>query len=284
MPLNWSSVGEHPVAYCVYRDNALLNCSVLPGGAGLTGAFTDIPPQEGGHAYHVTALDKAGNESLPSNGVTALSDATPPSAPASISASPAEAGGVDIIWSAGPGEAPSGFRLYRSTTVITSVSGLAYRALVGSQSTDQPQTDGVYYYAISAVDLAGNESAVSVSTPVSYDKAAPVITLTGIVDGGYYMAPVNPAYAAYDLNLDTSTLAALLDGLPFTSGSPVITAGGHTLTVSASDLSGHTASKTVAFNIDLSSPVITLSGIANSGYYTTAVIGDRGRGRSFPSS
>jgi len=269
--LNWSGVGEKPASYCVYRDSTLLNCSVLPGGAGLTGAFTDIPPQEGGHAYHVTALDKAGNESLPSNGVTAQSDATPPSAPASISASPAEAGGVDITWSSGPGEAPSGFRLYRSTTVITSVSGLAYRALVGSQSTDQPQTDGVYHYAISAVDLAGNESAVSVSTPVSYDKAAPVIALTGIVDGGYYMAPVNPAYAAYDLNLDTSTLAARLDGLPFTSGSPVITAGGHSLTVSASDLSGHTASKTVSFSIDLSSPVITLSGIANGGYYTAAV-------------
>ncbi|HBB65924.1 MAG TPA: hypothetical protein DEF68_03235, partial [Elusimicrobia bacterium] len=269
--LTWSgALGEKASSYCVYRDNALLNCSVIPNGDG-SGVFNDTPPVDGAHGYYATALDKAGNESAASNGITAQSDAVPPSAPTAVSASPAEAGGVEIIWSAGPGEAPAGFRLYRSTSAITSVSGLPYRAVVGGQSTDQPQTDGVYYYAITAVDLAGNESAMASSGAVGYDKAAPVITISGITDGALYNGEIRPVFSAYDLNLDTGSITALLDAVPFESGSVVRTAGGHTLIVSASDISGHNASKTVSFDIDLSSPVITLAGITDGGVYTAAV-------------
>jgi len=266
--LSWSApLGEKPARYCVYRDSSQLNCSVTPKADDFSGVFSETP-SEGVHDYYVTALDQAANESAASIVVHANSDDTPPVSPHLLSAA-AESSSVALTWAAGDGETPASFRLYRATYTITSTAGQVYRALAGSSASDSPARDGVYHYAMTALDQAGNESALSNEITVSYDAAAPDITISGVEDGKYYNGEVRPSFEAFDLNLAASS--ALLNNSPFASGSAVSAPGNYALVVSASDTLSHAASKTVNFTIDKTSPTITLSGIADDGVYTAAV-------------
>ena len=266
--LTWSApMGEKPAAYCVYRDAAPLTCSVLPGTADQTGAYSEIPA-EGAHDYYMTALDAAGNESAPTESLAAVSDKTPPAAPQGLTAA-AEGSAINLAWSAGDTETPASFRLYRATYPITSAAGLAYRTLVGASAADTPAEDGIYHYVITALDQPGNESALSAEAVVSYDAAAPVITVTGVQDGAYYNGAVRPAFEASDLNL--AAASALLNNAAFVSGAAVGAPGAYTLIVNASDALGHAASKTVNFTIDTASPAITLGGVTAGGVYTSSV-------------
>ncbi|MFH1618475.1 MAG: Ig-like domain-containing protein [bacterium] len=260
--LSWSAPsGERPAAYCVYRDSAKVTCGVIPDPVDFTGFYGDIP-SEGSHAYEVVSLDAAGNESGPSNAVNTVSDSTPP-APPVISAVP-EADRINLTWIADPGETPARYRLYRSTYAVTGTAGAPYRVIIGLSAEDSPEADGAYYYYLTALDAAGNESILSVPAQVTYNGAAPVITVTGIENNAYYNHPVIPAINITDLNLSQQTLA--LDGSPFVSGSTVSAEGGHTLAVSATDASGHSSQKTVFFTIDLTKPVVSISGVEENGY------------------
>src|SRR6185503_11223632 len=57
------------------------------------------------------------------------------------------------------------------------------------------------------------------------------------------------------------TLSAMLDGASFVGGSTVATEGTHVLQVSAMDSLGNPSSRTVSFAIDLTAPIITVTGI-----------------------
>ncbi|HNT98232.1 MAG TPA: hypothetical protein PKK31_08215, partial [Elusimicrobiales bacterium] len=267
--LGWSPPGgEPPAAYCLYRDGELLDCGLAPSPADLTGSFTDLPPG-GQRVYAVSALDAAGNES-PLSGTAALnSDADPPEPPVitSWSLGPGE---VNLSWSPGGEETPSVYRLYRATYAFASAAGLPYRVLVGSSASDTPPADALYYYAISGVDAAGNESALSALTAaVPYDGSAPLITISGVAGGGHYAGAVRPSVAIEDLDLALENLA--LDGAPFASGAAVDAEGAHLLEVYAEDTGGRSSQKSVSFVIDRTSPAITASGVADGGYYELPV-------------
>jgi len=73
--LDWSPNAEPDLeGYNVYRDDVLLNETPL-----LWSDYADPVPDAGcAYLYHVTAVDNAGNESLPSDEVTAVVDTEPP--------------------------------------------------------------------------------------------------------------------------------------------------------------------------------------------------------------
>gem|GEM_PF-2037197 len=265
--LSWSAPlsGETPYRYCVYRDGGRLGCEVVPS-ADLTGRFGEVPA-DGPHDYYVSAMDKAGNEGPASGTAAALPDSMPPAAPA-LNEPIITGAEVDLSWTPGSGDS-IGFRLYRSTYTLSSLAGAQFRALTGGSYPDIPQLDGVYHYILTALDAAGNESPPSQEKIIQYDAAPPLITINGAADGGVYGSAVQPVFSAQDLNL--SGVSAALDGAPFDSGSIVSAEGAHTLVVASTDTLGHAASKTVQFSIDLTSPVINLSGVGAGGVYTSAL-------------
>ncbi|MDQ7773892.1 MAG: hypothetical protein RDU13_10245, partial [Elusimicrobiales bacterium] len=268
--LGWSwPGGEPPAAYCLYRDGALLNCAITPAPVDLTGSFTDQPP-EGPRTYAVSALDAAGNESALSVETVIPSDATPPEPPVITSWS-LEAGDVHLSWSPGGAEVPASYRLYRATHAFASAAGLPYRVLVGTSAADTPPSDGYYYYALTALDAPGNESALSAPTgAVPYDGSAPLITITGLADGGHYAGPVRPSVTITDLDLSLETVT--LNGAAFASGAAVDAEGAHLLEVYAEDAGGRISQKSAAFTIDRTSPAITVAGVADGGYYEEPVV------------
>ena len=116
------------------------------------------------YRYKVTAVDWAGNESVASATVAGAPtlDATPPEVPAGLRAHDPQTGNLlELWWRAVDSADLAGYILYRGEDAkgpFTPVAGLLTR---NDYSDDDVLNDRPYYYAITAVDTTGNESARS---------------------------------------------------------------------------------------------------------------------------
>ncbi|MFF8592542.1 PA14 domain-containing protein [Streptomyces sp. NPDC015220] len=145
-------------------------------------SYTDAPPATGGtYYYQVRAYDKAGNESPgTADKSVATVDRTPPSAPASVSAT-VVAGTVAVGWK--PVTDAQGYRVLRSSTAdgsYTAVSGWLGDTSYRDVTADLKQQ---WYYKITARDAAGNvskPSAAGTTGEPDTTAPAPVTGLTGM--------------------------------------------------------------------------------------------------------
>ncbi|MHB8879173.1 MAG: hypothetical protein ACYC8T_36195, partial [Myxococcaceae bacterium] len=96
---------------------------------------------------------------------------------------------------------------------------------------------------------------------VTFDTAGPVIAVSGVVNGQLGNSPVTPVFTVTDPNLQS--MSATLDGVSFASGTTVGSEGEHTLVIDAMDLAGNPAHTEVLFTIDLTLPVIVVSGVVD---------------------
>src|SRR5207244_12818542 len=68
-------------------------------------------------------------------------------------------------------------------------------------------------------------------------------------------------FTAADVNL--ASVSATLNDAPFISGTSITVDGDYRLTIQATDAAGNVAVATVAFTIDATPPVITVTGVAD---------------------
>jgi hypothetical protein len=148
-------------SYRLYRDGAF-----LAGGLAAT-AFTDMPVAPGvPRRYAVSAVDRNGNESVRSEAVEAealgTADATLPSAPATLAATPV-ASGIALAWTAPSDPDLLGFLLYRKSSGDASFARLpGVGAVAGTEYLDAAVSGSAeYVYVVTAVDSSGNESGPS---------------------------------------------------------------------------------------------------------------------------
>lgn len=127
--------------------------------------------------------------------------------------------------------------------------------------------DGDYILQVFAKDYAGNSSEKKIT--FSIDNLAPVITISGISQYGYFKAGTCVTISAIDVNL--LSVAATLDGNEYLSGTPIKGDGIHSLIVIARDKVGHTAVSKITFTIDGISPIVSITGIEDNGYYNIGV-------------
>ncbi len=127
--------------------------------------------------------------------------------------------------------------------------------------------EGSYALSARARDAAGNESTLAASFRI--DRTPPVLTLTGVVNGGLYSTPVTPTLTATDANLVLVEL--LVNGAPFVSGTTLSTDGSYALSARARDAAGNESTLAASFRIDRTPPVLTLTGVADGGLYNTPV-------------
>ncbi|MEV0807246.1 ThuA domain-containing protein [Micromonospora sp. NPDC050200] len=115
----------------------------------------------------------------------------------------------------------------------------------------QVAEDGRRELRFRAIDEAGNVSALkAASLPV--DTTAPVVTVDGVANGGKYDLgkSLQITATARDIASGVDSVALRLDGVAIESGAGVEpTAGGHELTVVATDLAGNATEVTVAFEV-----------------------------------
>ncbi len=103
------------------------------------------------------------------------------------------------------------------------------------------------------------------------DVVPPVVVISGVTDGVTYNSAMTPTFSATDINLQS--VSALLDGVPFSSGTAVSAEGVHTLVVTAVDTAGNSTVENVSFTISYSAPdpPVVFTTVAGIDRYDTAV-------------
>ncbi|HBG08219.1 MAG: hypothetical protein A2075_13330 [Geobacteraceae bacterium GWC2_58_44] len=148
--------------------------------------YDDLPASDGSYLYSVSALGLMNSESARCAEVTAASDRTAPPSPGGIV--PALTGnGVEVHWTAAAEGEERGalYRLYRGEGILTDISG----AVPVSEAKHAPATDtapssAYRFYAVTALDAAGNESAASESREISFPVAPVQDMVLARVDQG----------------------------------------------------------------------------------------------------
>ena len=112
--------------------------------------------------YRARAVDAAGNlgaySSIASATTLAAADTTPPSTPASFTASAVSAAQINLGWTASTDNVGvTGYRIYRGGTLLATLGKVTtYQSTGLSAST-------TYSYTVQAIDAAGNASIVSIA-------------------------------------------------------------------------------------------------------------------------
>ncbi|MGW0884315.1 PA14 domain-containing protein [Streptomyces sp. NPDC002671] len=189
--VSWSRNKELDLAgYTVYR-----RLKGSPFGAALRAttatSYTDtaLPADGRTYYYEVRAYDKAGNESAgTADQPVTTADRTPPPIPTGVTAG-SGGDGVSLAWNAVADAAT--YRVYRSTSADGAYSRVA--AADRTSYLDASGTEGArYYYRVTAVDAAGNESARSATVSGVHEDETPPSAVTGLTvtptDYGFHLA------------------------------------------------------------------------------------------------
>ena len=120
-------------------------------------------PADGDHLLRVLAIDAAGNVSAASAPVTVTVDQVAPAVPAGLNGASPTRSGPAVGWPAVAGA--DLYRVRRDGVLVAATHGVSF--------TDAIASDGTVAYTVSAVDLAGNESAQSAPLEVRVDLTPP---------------------------------------------------------------------------------------------------------------
>jgi hypothetical protein len=150
--------------------------------------------------------------------------------------------------------------------VAISTNGGATYGAASAYATSASATlgaDGLYTVAIKVTDIAGNVATGSVT--IRLDMTPPVITATmpATTTGTFYDvgAKITMTYGATDV--DNATTAVKLDSTTVITGGVIdidtLTAGTHTIVITATDGLGNTTTRTITFTIHA-----TIKGLINA--------------------
>lgn len=161
--------------YNIYRDSVL---------SGSTGNNNPIFPVTGlapgtTYVFYITALDAAGNVSLPSDTIHATTlpiilDTTPPSVPTNLAAVNITTTGMTLTWTSSTDNVGvTGYSVYRDSTLTGSTGGNVTQLAVNGLTAAT-----FYSFYVTAFDSSGNVSQGSSALQVSTSEPGQVIIWT----------------------------------------------------------------------------------------------------------
>jgi fibronectin type 3 domain-containing protein len=103
-------------------------------------------------------------------------DTSKPQAPTNLTAQSKEGGVIRLIWQKPLEVSIKGYNLYRSTAIFNSPNEAVKvntNLITGTSFDNLPPADMTYYYRVSAVDTANNESGLSEYASAMSDRAPP---------------------------------------------------------------------------------------------------------------
>src|SRR5256886_69696 len=164
--LSWLAATDNVgvIRYGVYRDGVQI--AIVAGTSyanrGLAAATT--------YSYTVVAYDTSWNASAQGSAVSAttkaLADTQAPSSPTNLAATAVSSSQIDLSWSpATDNVGVTGYRVYRNGTLVASPTGTSVSIVGLSAST-------TYSFTVSAVDAAGNTSALSPPLSLTTPRSA----------------------------------------------------------------------------------------------------------------
>ena len=185
-----------------------------------------LPLSEGENRVKASASNRSGEGPL-SDAVTVTLDTSLPDPPGAVTATAKADGVIRIAWQRPSTGSVSGYHLYRSATEFTEV-GQAQRVDADSIGTDRyedvPATDGTWYYRVTSLDGAGNESEPSSLVSATADRVPPRVTaIVYDPQGAHDAGTMAPGTVHLEM-----TLSEALQAAPFFTITP---AGGTPMTV-----------------------------------------------------
>jgi MYXO-CTERM domain-containing protein len=227
---------------------------------GTTWTFTPtVPLLEGPHTVMATATDDAGNTASDSNDFTV--DVT---APTVAVTTPAEGSSTNDTTPTYSGTVEAG------ATVVITVDGtvLGNATVTGNTWTFTPTVplaEGPHTVTATATDTAGNSA--SDSNDFIVDTLAPAVEVTTPAEG----SSTNDSTPAYSGTVEAgATVVIMVDGVvlgnatvtgttwAFTPTVP-LAEGSHTVTATATDVAGNSASDSNTFTVDLTAPAVSVT-------------------------
>ncbi len=226
------------------RDGAFFNVSVAPifsasdanlnqvsallnGAPFVSGTLISI---EGIYKLSVSATDLAGNASQ--RNVSFVIDRTAPVI--------AIAGVSDGLFSPAASVNPSFAAVDTNLAqVVATLDGAPF------VSGTPVSAEGPHQLHVSAIDKAQNSSVREVT--FTLDRISPVVSISGVANGTTYSGPVTPLISASDANL--STVAIVLNGAAFSSGTTIGADGSYSLVATATDKAANVTRVSVQFTV-----------------------------------
>ncbi|RJQ65600.1 MAG: hypothetical protein C4519_27615, partial [Desulfobacteraceae bacterium] len=175
---------------------------------------------EGTNRICAAARNRAGTGPMSPEKTVTL-DTSRPSAPVNPAAQAIESGVVRLTWSPPAGKLVSAYNVYRSNAPFsTTVAGIKVNnaPLNATGYRDLPPSDGTWYYRMTSLDAAQNESDPSVQVSATADSIAPRITAIHYAPQGRIDA-VSGAVAPGRVNI-SMTVSETLMAPPFLSITP----------------------------------------------------------------
>ncbi|MHA1626703.1 MAG: hypothetical protein ACTSYT_02275 [Candidatus Asgardarchaeia archaeon] len=157
----WQAAHSWDVAgYRVYRGEDERKPTVLAELAISTSYWLDDKVEKGKrYFYYVTAIDRAGNESKPTDKFYVTStDITPPPAPTNLRAVFYKEEGVRLSWDRVEADDLAGYRIYKAKILSGVYQLLNLEKLVKEAEFWDKEGKENLYYKVTAVDTSGNES------------------------------------------------------------------------------------------------------------------------------
>lgn len=215
-------------------------------------SFAGITLNNGDNHFSVTALDAAGNESVPSAPVSVTLDTA---APVVSIATPLDKAILNT-----PVITVS--ESINDPTAIVTVNGLPALSSGGIWTLEGfTLQEGSNTLLVEARDPAGNKGSATVS--VTLDTIAPEVYVTAPLDGLYTNMATLSVRGQASETMAAVTIngrAATINDTAFTLSDLQLTEGSNTITVEATDLAGNKGTETVSVTLDTIAPQLTVIG------------------------
>jgi len=189
-------------------------------------AVSGVKLTEGENILAAKAIHRGG-ESAFSTIYRVTVDTGAPTAPTALTAKVLAGGTVQFAWIDGVGEVPIGYNMYESLVPFVSKSDAGVTknnsmVLKYAQRDYIPANDTLRYYAVTALDGAGNESSVSNVVSISSDRAVPQVqNVTYEITNGSVDA-AGPGLVTVNLVVSEPLLETPFFSLEPSNGSPIV--------------------------------------------------------------
>lgn len=260
------------LSYRIYRGTTSANMTLLTeiGAAGpLTYIDSNTLPLTT-YFYQVSAVNNANIEGPKSTEVSATTGNNPPAQPLGLTAAYAN-NQASLDWADNIEPDLSGYNVYRATAVAGPFVKLNPSPVAASAFIAGGLVDGTtYYFRVTAVDSAGNESPPSSTVVVVAPSPALSINSVTVTEGNSGTLGVNftvtllpGSSQTVKVNYATANGSALAGGdYQSTSGTLTFTPGQLTKTITVQIVGDLINEPTETFNVNLSSPVNATLAIA----------------------
>jgi len=262
MPLTFGGPAGSTAAYVISDGTRSVSGTVSLGNATSVSVLADVSQlADGALSVVVTMTDSLGNVADPVT-TQALKDTVGPTGTFVINGGMNVINGMqatnDAFLALGLSFSDAGGSGL-STLEISTDGGATWSLLEDYTDAEAAQlvgADGVFTVAVRVTDAAGNS--VVVTQQIRLDRSGPAINETGVTNGAVYDLgqKITLTFSASDADGVKTTTATLDAATALTSGMTILTnmltAGVHSIVITATDGLGNTATMTVTFTIRVS--------------------------------